>query len=335
MPDLPIISILMPVFNAQHFLKDCLDSILEQRAMNWELVAVNDYSTDKSEEILQQYAALDSRIKVMRNQSKGIIPALRLAYNHSSGEHITRMDADDKMTPEKLAQLQNTLLQMGPGHISTGLVKYFSDAEELGAGYQAYADWLNKLAIQQNHYSAIYKECVIPSPCWMVHRTDLDRCGAFEPETYPEDYDLCFRFYQHHIQPITVPTVLHYWRDHTGRTSRNDPKYADQHFFPLKLKYFLQLDYKPQQPLVLWGAGKKGKKLAQLLQEANITFFWVCNNEAKWGHHIYGIEMRPIAEVKTLQNPQIIITVAGPSDQIDIKQYIAAELPSCSPYFFA
>jgi len=52
------------------------------------------------------------------------------------------------------------------------------------------------LTAKGNNFQEIYKECVIPSPCWMIYRTDMDKCQAFLPNRYPEDYDLCFRFYE-------------------------------------------------------------------------------------------------------------------------------------------
>ena len=187
------VSILMPVFNAAPFLAECLNSILIQSFKDWELIAINDHSTDQSLSILQTYAAKDHRIKVYSNEGKGIIPALRLAYAKSQYPLITRMDADDRMPTQKLAQLRAAILGKEDQVLSSGLVEYFSETE-LGDGYRRYAYWLNQLALEGRQYEHIYRECVIPSPAWMIHRGLLDRCGAFASDTYPEDYDLVFRF---------------------------------------------------------------------------------------------------------------------------------------------
>ena len=236
------ISILLPVYNAAPWLEACLSSIVQQTEQDWELLAVNDFSTDNSPTILRAFAQKDARIQVLQNTQKGIIHALRLAFAHSTGDLITRMDADDLMVENKLEVLKKNLLDVGIGHVSTGLVKYFSD-EQLGEGYQKYANWLNELALGMTPYDEIYKECVIPSPCWMIYKTDLIRCGAFAPDTYPEDYDLCFRFYKHRIKPVSTRQRIHLWRDHGARSSRTMEVYADNRFFDLKLDYFLELDY--------------------------------------------------------------------------------------------
>ena len=98
----------MPVKNAQPFLTDCIKSILSQTETDWELVAVNDGSTDNSKAILEQFAQADKRIHVLENNGAGIIAALRLAYSKSQGNLITRMDADDIMPPIKLETLNVT-----------------------------------------------------------------------------------------------------------------------------------------------------------------------------------------------------------------------------------
>ncbi len=173
------ISILMPVKNAEPFLTDCLNSIISQTETNWELIAVNDGSTDDSLRVLQDFSKKDKRISTLENSGSGIIEALRLAYSLSRGNLITRMDADDLMPPTKLEILKRNLLSFGSKNLATGQVKYFSN-EGLKDGYRYYESWLNELTKSGTNYSDIYRECVIPSPCWMVFREVLDECGAFD-----------------------------------------------------------------------------------------------------------------------------------------------------------
>ena len=122
-----MISILLPVFNTAKYLSECLFSIQSQTETNWELLAVDDFSTDQSLEILNAFAKKDTRINVFKNTEKGIIPALRLAFKKSNGKFITRMDSDDKMMPQKLEILKALLQKKGNGHIATACVKYFAE----------------------------------------------------------------------------------------------------------------------------------------------------------------------------------------------------------------
>jgi glycosyltransferase involved in cell wall biosynthesis len=283
---------------------------------------VDDFSTDSSSEILAAYAQKDQRIHVLNNSAKGIIPALRLAFAKSAGRLITRMDADDKMPPRKLELMQKTLTAAGPGHLVTGLVEYFS-RKGIQDGYRRYETWLNQLVYEDRHYKEIYRECVIPSPAWMVFREDLVRCGAFESNQYPEDYDLVFRFYENKLQVVPLSELLHYWRDHAGRSSRTMEVYANQSYFALKVPYFLKLDREPGRPLVLWGAGRKGKQIAKMLQAAGEKFHWVCDTPTKIGRHIYGVEMQHFEVVNTLERPQVIVVVSNPEEQEEIVRILS------------
>ena len=274
------ISILLPVYNTAKYLEKCLDSILMQTEENWELMTVDDFSTDNSFNILNNYSKNDSRIKVFKNNKKGIAPALKLAFEKSEGELITRMDSDDIMLPNKLLELKNNLLKRGEGYIATGQVEYFSE-NGVGDGYQKYADWLNGLTVAGDNFSEIYKECVVPSPCWMCFKNDLIKCRAFQDEIYPEDYDLVFRWREAGFKMIPSEKILHRWRDRPDRTSRTDKKYLDNSYLQLKLNWFVKTDYDQVRPLVLWGAGKKGKRIARMLNEKNISFGWVTNNTEK------------------------------------------------------
>jgi len=314
----------MPVKNAEPFLTDCINSILSQTETDWELLAVNDGSTDNSKVILEQFAKADKRIHVLDNDGAGIIDALRLAYSRSKGNLITRMDADDIMPPIKLEILKRNLLSFGKGNVALGQVKYFSD-EGLRDGYRYYEAWLNGLSENGTNYSDIYRECVIPSPCWMVFREDLDTCGAFNSDVYPEDYDLCFRFYGNGLKPIPSSEVLHHWRDHSSRSSRNDPNYADNRFLDLKLHWFLKLDHHPKKTLVVWGAASKGKALAKGLLKAGVDFRWMCNNPNKINKHVYDKLIENVEAISAIDDLQALVAVANKDEQANIREHLTDE----------
>ncbi|WP_298498456.1 glycosyltransferase family 2 protein [uncultured Algibacter sp.] len=317
----PLVSILIPFKNTETFIGACLQSILEQTYTNWELLIVDDNSIDSSLSIVESFAKKDFRIKVFKNSGSGIINALQLAFKNSTGELVTRMDSDDVMKPNKIKVLANNLIQQGKGHVALGLVHYFS-LNGIKAGYKSYEVWLNKLTKIGTNYSEIYKECVIPSPCWMLYRDDLIACNAFNPNRYPEDYDLAFRFYKHNFKCIPCNVVLHDWRDYSHRTSRTNEHYAENHFIPLKLDYFLELDFNTEKTLVVWGAGNKGKFIAKTLIDKQIDFEWICDNPKKIGKNIYGKVLRAFKDLETIKNPQSIITVANKEAQIEIRNYL-------------
>ena len=329
------VSIVIPFKNTAHFLAECLDSILNQSYQNWEVLAVNDSSEDDSAALVASYADNDGRIRCFENLGKGIIPALRTAYRMASGAYITRMDSDDIMKPERLERMVASLESHGRGGLAVGQVHYFSD-RGISDGYERYENWLNQLTQNGTNFTEIYKECVIPSPCWMVERQDFESCGGFENDRYPEDYDLTFRFYQYGLKVIPCGQILHLWRDYDTRTSRTHEHYAQNYFLDIKLHYFLRLEYEMERPLVIWGAGFKGKQIAKNLLAKALPFIWLCDNPKKIDKKIYGQTLRHFSSLAALKRPQSIITVANQGAQQEIKAYLSVlkQQPMQDYYFF-
>ncbi len=330
-----LVSILIPVKNTEPYLAECIDSILGQTYLHWEVIAVDDHSTDNSAQILHSYAQKDSRIKTMTNKGIGIISALRRALKASSGDFITRMDSDDIMMPEKIRTMVSDLHRSGPGHLALGKVQYFS-ARGISNGYKRYEVWLNNLTQKGQNFKERYKECVIPSPCWMLHKEDLFLCGAFNENRYPEDYDLAFRMFASGLRCLACEKVLHLWRDYDTRTSRTSEHYAQNYFLDLKVYYFLKLEWDSNRPLVVWGAGKKGKTVVKLLKKSEIPFYWVCDNPNKIGKEIYGQKLTSYTTIDKLVNPQSIITVSNGKAQKEIRSYLenASQVDMTDFYFF-
>lgn len=330
----PLVSIFIPFKNTEAYLTECLQSIKEQDYGNWEVLAVDDHSADGSYKIAELFAVRDYRFRVLKNNGTGIIPALRTAYASSSGRFVTRMDSDDIMTPDRLRHMVEALEGTGEGHLAVGKVKYFS-IRGISKGYEQYEDWLNALTEKGDNYAGIYKECPVPSPCWMAYRTDFESCGGFREDRYPEDYDLCFRFYRAQLKVIPCNKVLHYWRDYDHRTSRTSEHYAQNYFLDIKLHYFLLLDRDPERPLAVWGAGNKGKAIAKSLADKGLPFNWLCDNPKKIGKNIYGKAPEHYRKLDDLGNAQSIVTVANRKSQLAIRGFLSERgQQEMADYFF-
>ena len=99
----PDISIIMSVYNGETYLKEAIESVINQTFLNWELVVINDCSTDSTQEILEEFATRDERIKVYPNEVNLKLPtSLNKAISLCNGKYIARMDADDICLPERL-----------------------------------------------------------------------------------------------------------------------------------------------------------------------------------------------------------------------------------------
>ncbi len=315
----PLVSIIMAVKDTAPYLHDCINSIINQTYQNWELIAVNDHSTDATPEILETFATADKRIRVFNSDGFKLIPALQCGYRKVKGALINRMDSDDKMPDYKIQVLVDEWLKYGKGHVIAGGTEHFVDEGVVGDGFLRYERWLNEVARTSTHYQQIYKECVIPSHCWLIHKEDFDAVGAFDPIVYPEDYDLCFRMYQHGLTVIGIDVVLHHWRDRSNRISRTWDEYKDNRYYELKMLFFYKIDRDKSRPLVLWGAGRNGKDMAKILQSYNDTFYWVSNNEKQLGKDIYDVRMQSYEDIPSFENPQIMIVVSSPDGKKEIQ----------------
>ncbi len=314
----------MAARNTAAYLPECLDSILAQTYTDWELIAVNDRSTDQTRAILDTYAARDQRIRVVDSPGKRLIPALQEGMRHAAGPLINRMDSDDRMPHDKLELLVSAWQQYGKGHVIAGGTRHFVDEGEVGEGFRRYEEWLNEVARTGTHREQIYRECVIPSHSWIIHREDLLKAGAFDPLVYPEDYDLCFRFYEQGFSIIGIDHVLHHWRDRSNRISRTWEEYRDNRYFDLKVRYFYKLDRDPARPLVVWGAGRNGKDLMKLIRPRENNVTWACDNDRKIGKDIYGIRLHSQDIIPRMNNPQIVIAVSSDADRTDVQSRLDA-----------
>lgn len=105
------VSIIVPVYNTDAFLRRCLDSIVNQTFDDIEIVVVNDGSTDNSAEIIAEYAARDSRIKVITQDNQGLGAARNAGIRAASGTYLTCIDSDDVAKPQMVELLYATLLE--------------------------------------------------------------------------------------------------------------------------------------------------------------------------------------------------------------------------------
>lgn len=113
----PEITILMPVYNAELYLRQAVDSILNQTLTDFEFLIINDGSTDSSLEILNSYT--DSRIRIINQENVGVAKALNTGLDHAKGKYIVRMDADDISYPERVEVLYRFMLE-NPEYIGVG-----------------------------------------------------------------------------------------------------------------------------------------------------------------------------------------------------------------------
>ncbi len=104
---MPKVTILLPIFNAEKYIETCLSSLMHQTFTDFEILAINDGSTDGTLEILERLGEKDSRIKIVNQENKGLISTLNKGLGLATGEYIARMDSDDIAHHERIAIQSN------------------------------------------------------------------------------------------------------------------------------------------------------------------------------------------------------------------------------------
>lgn len=220
---MPIVSVVLPVHNGATTLPATLDSILLQDFGDYELLIVDDGSTDRTNDILSRYQQSDTRIKVIRTPQQGVARAPNTALAVATGEYVARIDADDVCHPSRF-DLQVKYLLRNPDCVAVGsgvlLIdvhgEHFKRQPRLGSGV-ALPDRCRSFA----HFP--------PSPPTIYHSTAMIRRNALEEvgryracfNAGAEDRDLWWRLSQ--VGEIhRLPTRLVQYREHVGSfSSRN------------------------------------------------------------------------------------------------------------------
>ena len=102
-------SVLIPVFNSEEHLQECVDSVLNQTFQNFEIILIDDGSTDRSGDICEKYSALDKRIEVIRQRNQGPTIARIAAFQRASGRYVIYMDSDDLWDEQLLEKVQKAI----------------------------------------------------------------------------------------------------------------------------------------------------------------------------------------------------------------------------------
>lgn len=123
----PLISVIIPVYNVEQYLSQCLDSILNQTYQNIELVCVNDGSPDNCGQILEKYAAMDERILVIAQKNQGLSGARNTGMRYAHGEYIMFVDSDDWIEAETCEVAVSAALKYGADLVMWSYVREFED----------------------------------------------------------------------------------------------------------------------------------------------------------------------------------------------------------------
>lgn len=182
------VSVIMSVYNAEKYLKAAIDSILDQTYSNFELILINDYSSDDSEAIMKQYQAEDPRIIILENEENiGLTKSLNRGLALARGEYVARMDADDISVPERFEK-QVKFLDEHPDYSFVSCIAQYINENGEPEQMRLFPETNEEI------YNMMPKVDAVMHPGVMFRRTDIALIGNYcEEFRVVQDYDLWFR----------------------------------------------------------------------------------------------------------------------------------------------
>lgn len=268
------VSIVLPFKNSSRTLGECINSILRQNLNHWELIAIDDHSTDSSFSIFEAYSKGDKRITILKNPGDGIVDSLNFGIKKARTQLIARMDADDIMHPQRLfLQVERLERKEELGLISC-LVNHVPIGDHDTRGYQKYVNWINKICSTHEISLNRFIESPFAHPSVMFRRELVSAYGGYRKGDFPEDYELWLRFLNKGVQMEKVNNYLLDWRDSKQRTSRTGSNYKLGSFQNVKsiyLKEWIDEMVPANKSVHAWGAGKFAKQQIKYLNKIGIS----------------------------------------------------------------
>ncbi|MBR1735150.1 MAG: glycosyltransferase family 2 protein [Alphaproteobacteria bacterium] len=223
------ISVIVPIYNSEKYLKRCLHTLVNQTLRDIEIICVNDGSTDKSAEILNEYVQADKRIIVINNENLGISASRNAGLKVAQGEYIGFVDSDDWIDMDFFEQLYKAAKQYDADAVCSSIKRCYESGK-----------CIDKFKIQQEAVLTAtadkYKFLEIPKKCYLwnkIYKTsELNR----QKLTFKENIDMCedvffsIRFFYASKKLVAVPNVnYYYWVNNTSisRTA-NDKNQLDK-----------------------------------------------------------------------------------------------------------
>jgi glycosyltransferase involved in cell wall biosynthesis len=233
-----LISVVMPVYNAENYLREAIESILNQTYTNYEFIIINDGSTDKSLNIIKEYKSKDNRIILINNnQNQGIVSALNYGIKYVKGKYIARMDSDDISLPYRLEKEYNYIIK--------------NDLDLCGSFAFAFRNKIKnnkliKVPIEANDikYSLLFSNVFLHPT--IVFNKYIFKDLKYETEV-AQDYDLWCKIVLKKYRIGNIPEPLLYYRFHKNQITFKKSKKVLKLTNEIALNYANELGVKELQ----------------------------------------------------------------------------------------
>jgi teichuronic acid biosynthesis glycosyltransferase TuaG len=222
----PLISIVTPIYNTELYLEDCLNSVLSQTYQNWEMILIDDCSTDSSVSIAEQFSKKDSRFKLLRNsENKGSGITRNSGIDFAKGKYLCFLDSDDRWKPNKLEIQVNFMLDHDYS-FSFGSYEFIDEKNNLIKRPKIVTE-------EPIDYEFLLKKTEIFTSTVML---DLDKIGKFmmPPHRRKQDYGLWLKILKSGVKAYGIKEPIAQYRLRKGSATSNKLSLITKHVLFLK-----------------------------------------------------------------------------------------------------
>lgn len=361
---MPEISIVLPTFNGEKYIRQAIDSILKQTFQDWELIIVNDCSTDNTLQIINAYREIDSRIRVICNSENQKLPcSLNIGFRNSNGKFLTWTSDDNYYLPQALEIMYQYLCDNRKMYMVCAKMNMIDDSNHVIGVIQPY-----------NELQMFYYNCV--GACFMYKREVLECLGDYDIELFlVEDYDYWLRVIEQYNYIGYIDQILYAYRTHNNSLTIKKQKEISEKLLSLRRKHFgllldklnsdksylcklfydflemgknienieketfvvipeLKMDViskEQNKRVIIWGAGFYGEKAFKILGEKAIYFVDI--NSDIVGKYKCGLKIISKEEVLKIADNYNILIAVGNEKLYDILHFLFINgIKSCCTY---
>ena len=240
MKDSELISVIIPVYNVENYLKRCVDSVRQQTYTNLEIILVNDGSTDNSRKICEEYTKIDSRIKVVNKKNGGLSDARNAGIDIAQGKYLCFVDSDDWIAINCLEILKNNLIVTN-ADISVGQLTSVKRYEEFYASSTGkITTYINEKAVEEYLYQRIS-----PSACGKLYKREIFTKLRYPKGKLFEDVEVTYLAIKAAERIVSIRTNIYAYFRRTGSivTNRFRIEKMDYYYNTQKVLCWVKKDY--------------------------------------------------------------------------------------------
>lgn len=243
-----MISVILPFYNAEQTLDEAIQSIVIQTFTQWELILVNNNSSDTGSAIAQAWVTTDPRITSISEDRQGVAYAMNTGLAHAKYPFIARMDADDISHPLRL-QDEFDFLNANPDvHVVATRAEFSSELDQ-HEGFLAYVERQNQWLSHEEIFLNRFVDASVIQATTLIRKSTFERFGQYSTEPLPEDFELWLRWMHQGVRFAKLPQVRYTWRDGLTRLSRSHRDFSSESFDTTKA-YWLNEFLKESHPNV-------------------------------------------------------------------------------------